>query len=385
MEDLKIFLKLFSTGQVLSGNLSMASGDTYNKGKITLMDIAGEIKYQLELFTAKQAFHQNISLSDIEEKIEELLTSQFKQFNFTTSTHSYSLKVTKKGKLLSNKKKLAQAIESTPKSHNRQKEYLLKEGSVIPPLVDLGVFTKEGKVVNSMQDKYRQINRFIEFVEDVIKEKNYESLNILDFGCGKSYLTFILYYYLTYVKEIPTTIIGLDLKEDVIDKCNKIAKGYGYDKLSFACGDIAQYKDSSNIDMVITLHACDTATDYALYHAVNLGAEIIMSVPCCQHEVNAQIKGSVNSIFTRYGLVKERMSSLATDSIRGNLLQLAGYHTQLMEFVDISHSPKNILIRAVKGEVVAEKSQLRAEIDEFCSYYKVEPTLKKLFTEKGII
>ncbi len=386
MEDLKIFCEIIEKNLLIEGTFSVPRNENteHQKGKITLMEIGGEIKYQLELFTQKQAFHYNYSSKEMAKELENLLLNKFRQFSFNTNEYSYSLKFSKKDKLLHNRKKLTNAISNAPKNHNRKKEYLLQEGEFIPPLVDLGVFTKEGKVVNSMQDKFRQINRFVEFVEDTIRHKNPESLNILDFGCGKSYLTFILYYYLNFVKKIPTTITGLDLKEDVINKCNEIAKGYGYDKLKFITGDVALFKDSNDIDMVITLHACDTATDFALYHAVKMNANIILSVPCCQHEINGQIGENKNTLFTRYGLVKERMSALATDSIRGNLLQLCGYSTQLLEFVDISHSPKNILIRAVKGGNTADKSQLTKEIEDFCNLYGVNPTLKTLLESELI-
>ena len=239
------------------------------------------------------------------------------------------LKISKKGKIFLGKKKNDNSKIIT-KGHNKEKNYILKEGMIIEPLIDLGVFTKEGKVVNSKYDKYKQINRFIEIIDDEIKKNDYKELTILDFGCGKSYLTFVLYYYFVKIKNINVKMIGLDLKEDVIKKCNEIAKRYNYDNLHFELGDINGFKYNNKVDMVITLHACDTATDYALYNAIKWNSKMIFSVPCCQHEFNAQMKAEELSILTKYGIVQERVAALMTDSVRANLLECAGYKTQLL-------------------------------------------------------
>lgn len=247
----------------------------------------------------------------------------------------------------------------------------------------MGVFTKDGKIINSMYDKYRQINKFLQFIDEAIDKANLNKLNIVDFGCGKSYLTFVVYYYLTFVKGIDVTMTGLDLKEDVIAKCQKTAKQYGYDKLSFKVGDVAVYESNEPVDMVITLHACDTATDYALYHAIRWNTKIIISVPCCQHELNSQIESDDFSIFTRYGLLKERTASIMTDAIRGNLLEYSGYKTQILEFIDFTHTPKNLLIRAVKSKIPAEhKEKLLNEVENLISEYHLSPTLYNLLIKK---
>lgn len=272
------------------------------------------------------------------------------------------------------------------KSHNKEKNYILKEGMIIEPLIDLGVFTKEGKVVKSKYDKYKQINRFVEIIDDEIKKNDYKELTILDFGCGKSYLTFVLYYYFVKIKNIKVKMIGLDLKKDVIKKCNDIAKSYNYENLHFELGDINGFKYNNKVDMVITLHACDTATDYALYNAIKWNSKMIFSVPCCQHEFNKDMKSEDLSILTRYGIIQERVAALMTDAVRGNLLEAVGYKTQLLEFIDIAHSPKNILIRASKGKVSKEKREKAIEeVNNLIKEFNFNPTLYKLLKEDSLI
>ena len=320
-----------------------------------------EKHFQIAEYSDKQVFHKNVDEEELISFCVEELGVNFLQLNAWMLRGEASLKLTKKRKLLFDIKKADNsALANEVRDNNRKKNYILEEGRVIEPLIDMGIFTKEGKIVSSMYDKFKQINRFIEIIDDELKKKIITHLNIIDFGCGKSYLTFIVYYYLTEIKKIKVNMIGLDLKEDVIRKCNKAAKKYGYENLSFELGDINGYSAPFKVDMVITLHACDMATDFALYNAVNWGAGYIFSVPCCQHELNAQIKSEKFSLMTRYGIIKERFSALITDAIRGNLLEYMGYNVNLLEFVDLSHTPKNILIRAIKNPNKAESVKLRA-------------------------
>lgn len=340
--------------------------------------------YQVAKYTEKQVFHENVEADKICEKCTEIMDSGYMQFNAWADDREIQLMISKKGKIFYKEKRTSAAPAPCKEAtHNRQKQYILPEGKVIEPLVDMGIFTKEGKIVQSMYDKYKQINRLIEIIDDSVKQHDYKKLNIIDFGCGKSYLTFIVYYYLTEIKGIEAHIIGLDLKKDVIEKCNKAAEKYGYKNLKFELGDINGYKCPFDVDMVITLHACDTATDFALYNAINWGAKMIFSVPCCQHELNSQIKTDNLAVLTRYGIIQERFSALLTDSIRGNLLEYCGYKTQLLEFIDFAHTPKNILIRATlkPGCTKASKEKAMAEVKAAMAEFNVTPTLYTLLTE----
>lgn len=331
-------------------------------------------KIQISLFTAKQVFHKNYDDSTINAAIIELLQTSFNNLEIDTKEFKYNYRITSKGKVLCSKKKITKEFVSV--DHNKKKRYLLEEGIAVPALVDLGVMTQNGDVVKAKYDKFKQINRFLEIIDDSIK--NEEQLNIIDFGCGKSYLTFILYYYLVKIKSINCTIIGLDLKEDVIDYCNELSVKYGYDKnLKFYKGDISKFKENNKIDMIVTLHACDTATDYALYHAINMKCKYIFSVPCCQHEINSKLETTHLHAVTKFGILKERYSAILTDAIRANILQYSGYKTQVMEFVDFENSPKNLLIRAV---YVNNKpnDKIKNEIDDLINDIKVEQTLYNL-------
>ncbi|KKY02025.1 methyltransferase [Paraclostridium benzoelyticum] len=387
MEELKIKIKEITNEKLLKVVISnkLNKDVKYNKINIELKEKNNKEYYQIEKYTDKQVFHENIELEMIETKLFEMTFENYKQVAAWSENTNYDLKISKKGKVFLGKKKSSNE-NLVNKSHNREKNYILKEGMLIQPLIDLGVFTQEGKVVKSKYDKYKQINRFIEIIDDEIKKNDYKELTILDFGCGKSYLTFVLYYYFVEIKKINVKMIGLDLKADVIKKCNDIAQKYNYQNLKFELGDINGYKYTDNVDMVITLHACDTATDYALYNAVKWNTKMIFSVPCCQHEFNEQINSDEFSILTKYGIIKERVSALMTDAVRGNLLEALGYKTQILEFIDIAHSPKNILIRASKGSISQEKKKrAMKEVDNLIKEFNLNPTLLKLLKDDKLI
>ncbi len=338
-----------------------------------------ESAYLVSQYTEKQVFHKNLSPREAESFCGEVLGTDFLQLNAWDEGGESMLLISKKGKVAAKRKDRPAGAPLPQESHNRQKQYLIPEGTVVPPLVDMGIFTAEGKVVRTMYDKFRQINRFVELIDDTVEDLKPEHLNIIDFGCGKSYLTFVLYYYFTEIKKIPVRIIGLDLKADVIQKCNAAARKYGYDSLSFELGDINGYQSPFRPDMVITLHACDTATDFALYNAVQWGARMIFSVPCCQHELNGQMEPAHLSILSRYGILKERFAALSTDAVRGNLLEACGYKTQLLEFIDLSHTPKNVLIRAVKSNIPASsRKKALAEVRALAEEFRFRPTLYNL-------
>ena len=388
MEELVKAIKEIATEEVIKVVISnkLNKDVEYNKINIALkVNNKGKKYYQVEKFTDKQVFHENIEVNDLEKVLNKLVNNNYKQLSAWSSDITFDLKISKKGKVFLGKKK-SNNKNLVNKSHNKEKNYILKEGMIIEPLIDLGVFTKEGKVINSKYDKYKQINRFIEIIDDEIKKNNYKELTILDFGCGKSYLTFVLYYYFVEIKNIKVKMIGLDLKADVIKKCNEIAKRYKYDNLHFELGDINGYKYENNVDMVITLHACDTATDYALYNAIKWNAKMIFSVPCCQHEFNAQMKPESLSILSKYGIIQERVSALMTDAVRGNLLEASGYKTQLLEFIDIAHSPKNILIRASKSNISKEKKEKSLnEVEKLIKEFNFRPTLLSLLENDKLI
>lgn len=344
--------------------------------------------FQIEEYTKTQVFHKNLTAGDAGSYLTGKLssdtssqTASFKNALVETQSFTANVLVSKKGTITIKKKMNASAKQ--PKislSHNRKKKYILEEGIPVPFLIDLGVMTQNGSIVNAHYDKFRQINRFLEYIEDILPSLPTDrELRILDFGCGKSYLTFAIYYYLKVLKGYPVRITGLDLKEDVIRHCNELAVKYGYDKLEFLCGDIAYYDGCSQVDMVVTLHACDTATDYALAKAVGWGAKVILSVPCCQHELNKQMKNDLLSPVLHYGILKERMAALMTDGLRAQILEANGYRTQILEFIDMAHTPKNLLIRAVYNGHCADN---KAQINELLAAFDVNPTLYRLLCKK---
>jgi SAM-dependent methyltransferase len=384
--------------------------DNVVKAKLRPMEQKGELLFQLESFTKTQVFHKNLTVEETKDELAKLL-EEFRQVQVETVSEDITVLISKKGKATIKRKRKKVQAKAADLSHNRKKKYILEEGIVVPFLQDLGVMTQDGKIVRTKMDKFRQINRFLEFVEDILPQLDKDrELTLLDFGCGKSYLTFAMYYYLHELKGYDIRIIGLDLKTDVILHCNELAKKYGYEKLTFLVGDIADYEGVDQVDMVVTLHACDTATDYALAKAVGWNAKVILSVPCCQHEVNKQLEKQRNLHLGKmksktevmevsemlgdqlasmeevlgpimdYGLLRERFAALVTDGLRAKRLESEGYETQVLEFIDMEHTPKNILLRAVKKGSPAAKSRKEAEDCE--RFLKIQPTLGMLLAEQ---
>lgn len=377
MEELRAYLEQVFCIELLSAVLSNPRDrEKAFKGRIRPVLKKGNLVYQFEIFKGKQVFHENLEAKAAVDRACEWM-EHFRQMQIDTKSERASVLISKKGKVTINRKKVTRPDQGKQDlSHNREKQYILKEGMDIPFLRDLGVMTQEGKIVRSRFDKFRQINRYLEFIEDVLpKLPKDQEITILDFGCGKSYLTFAMYYFLHEMRGYEVRMVGLDLKEDVIEHCNALAEKYGYDHLHFLTGDIAQYEGMTKVDMVVTLHACDTATDYALAKAVSWGADVILSVPCCQHELNRQIENDILSPVLSYGLLKERMAALVTDGLRAEYLKKEGYDTQILEFIDMEHTPKNILIRAVKTGKKAENQHIIKACEEFLH---VKPTIGKL-------
>ncbi len=378
MEELKALLE-----EILDENLRnmVISGARTKEGplkiKIRPVKRRGAVAYQAALWDGKKEFHKNYGREELIPAVLLWMSRDFRQLQADTRLLTASALVSKKGRVTVSRKQRQEAVRGPELSHNRTKKYLLPEGVPVPFLVKLGVMTPEGKVVHAKYDKFRQINRFLEFIEDVCQELPRDrEISIIDFGCGKSYLTFAIYYYLHQIRGLDVRITGLDLKEDVIRHCGELAEEFGYEKLRFQIGDIAQYEGEEQVDMVVTLHACDTATDFALAKAVSWKAGVILSVPCCQHELNGQLRCKVLDPVLKYGLLKERMAALITDGLRASMLEEAGYRVQVLEFIDMEHTPKNILIRAVRDG--RGRGASPGSLDSCMDFLGVNSTLRAL-------
>lgn len=381
MDELRTVLEDNLNSEFLLAVLSNPRrADGPNKVRIRPVRHKDRQVYQFEAFCGTQVFHQNLEKEEACGKILEYMEN-FRQMQLETQSAAVSALVSKKGKVTVKKKLRARKKAPAATDHNRKKHYILEEGIPVPFLQDLGVMTAEGKIVRTKFDKFRQINRFREFIQDVLPKLPRErEIRILDFGCGKSYLTFAMYYYLHELQGLDVRILGLDLKEDVIRACNQLSQRYGYEKLRFLEGNIADYTGADEVDMVVTLHACDTATDFALAKAVGWKAKVILSVPCCQHELNGQMENELLRPILQYGLIKERLAALVTDGLRAQYLEREGYDVQVLEFIDMEHTPKNILLRAVR---TGRKGENGAAIQACEEFFHVSPTLGKLLDHKG--
>ena len=379
MESLrKLANELAEKGSLIIATISgrRRPGETeYTKVQIKPVEIKKSLHYQFAYHYPNKVLHQNIPADGFADELAKLF-EEFRQGLLCTAEADYQVLISKKFKVTILKKAPSRKPLGTL-THNRKKQYVLEEGTPVPFLVELGIMNGEGKVLAKKYDKFKQINRFLEMVQDVLPHlPTGRPLTIVDFGCGKSYLTFALYHYLAVQQQRKLNVIGLDLKADVIEHCSGLARKLQYDDLKFLVGDIADYDELNAVDMVVTLHACDTATDAALEKAVRWGASVILSVPCCQHELFNQVQNEVLQPLLGHGILKERFSALATDAIRAKLLDVMGYKTQLLEFIDMEHTPKNILIRAVKsggGNV----SQLWREYTVFRDFLSADPYLER--------
>lgn len=390
MEELKILLQKILNKDLQQIILSNSRHpEQTQKVKIRPVLIREELLFQETAYRGTQVFHENFTAEQLTDRICTALQEQFRQGEFSAKTLQATALVSKKGKLTLKVKNSGKAPRTAASeeeelqalAHNRTKHYILEEGKPVDFLVGLGVQTPDGRVTRARFDKFRQINRYLEFIEDVIDELPKDrTIRIIDFGCGKSYLTFAMYYYLHELQHRDIQVTGLDLKTDVIQHCNELAEKLGYDRLKFERGDISTYEGTDVADMVVTLHACDLATDYALDKAVKWGARVILAVPCCQHELNRQIKCDPLKPVLKYGIIKERVAALLTDALRANLLEQQGYETQILEFIDMEHTPKNLLIRAVKKNGMRPKKS--ADIGTVEELLHVAPTLEKLLNNE---
>ena len=385
MEELRALIQESLTGelyQMTAGGPRKKDGDV--RLRVRPVMLRDRLLFQLESFRGNQVFHRNLTEEEAGEAVLEAM-ADFRQLSVKTRRFEAEAMVSKKGKVTVRRRESAPAPsgkvpDALRMAHNRKKKYILEEGKPVPFLIDLGVQTEDGRTVKSRYDKFRQINRFLEFIADImpILPKD-RCVRIIDFGCGKSYLTFAMYYYLHELCGLDIRVTGLDPKADVIRRCSALAEKYGYRKLDFLQGDIADFEGTDSVDMVVTLHACDTATDFALYKAVKWNAAVILSVPCCQHEVNRQIRNEVLEPALKYGLIRERLSALVTDSVRAGLLEEQGYETQILEFIDMEHTPKNILIRAVKRK---DEEKRRSGVMEMTEFLHVNTCLQRLLEKR---
>lgn len=349
--------------------------------------VKGQMLYQMTRTEGTKEIHKNYEKAELISYLCTEMQENFRQLQLESAKVRGTVLVSKKGRMSIKTK--VQNVQGksredfTPMlSHNRTKRYLLQEGIPVPWLIDLGVMSPDGKVKHSRYDKFKQLNRFLEFIQDILpKLPRDREIRIIDFGCGKSYLTFAMYYYLKVLNHYDIQVTGLDLKADVIAHCSRLAEKYGYDKLQFLQGDIASYEGADQVDMVVTLHACDTATDYALAKAVKWNASVILSVPCCQHELNRQVKNEALAPVLEYGILKERFAAILTDGLRAQMLTTAGYDTQILEFIDMEHTPKNLLIRAVKNPRGKQNLQQQKAWEDCVQAFHVQPSLEKLLFE----
>ncbi len=389
MEKLdKLFTGVFSEGALIKIIFSRKRSKSLPYGKVTVRPVqaGGEIMYQFAYFYEKKVTHRNCDPDSAAKLGAGLISDEFKQANIFTGTADIQVMAARADdpKILRRQPSLRNAAVS----HDRQKNYIIPDGKPVDFLIRLGVMDKDGHVFPRRYSKFRQINRYLEIIDDIFPavDKGTAPVRIIDFGCGKAYLTFAIYYYMTAIRGKEVCITGLDLKQDVIDYCNSVASDLGYKGLKFLCGDIADYEGGSadingkKADMVVTLHACDTATDYALINAVSWGADVILSVPCCQHELFRQISDDLHRPILKHGILKDRFTEYLTDGLRGLKLESRGYEVSMVEFTSLEHTSKNIMIRAVRRHSADRyrREEAQRQYEALCSFYHVSPTIDQL-------
>lgn len=376
---IELLNQILNENKLIKATLSSVKKSDFRKIEVRpFKNNEGVILFQLAKHKKDKVFHVNLDINDFKDELIRLMENEFSQLLIKTTAvdHHVFFNKDKSVRILSRKN---ENIKQNVLSHNKVKNYIFKEGEFIPFLYELGIINEEGTIFKAKYDKFKQINRFIEYIEDVVDELSSEKvLKIIDFGCGKSYLTFAIHHYLTKIKNLKVDIIGLDLKDDVIRTCNLVVSKYNLEGIRFEHGDIATFKSNEEVDLVVSLHACNTATDYALYQAIKWSAKVIMAVPCCHHELNAQITSNNLSLLVEYGIVKERVSALMTDVIRSTLLELQGYKSQIIEFIDLAHTPKNLLIRAIKHNRGVNENELKNKIKALKGEFNFNLTLEKL-------
>ena len=381
MDELREFFLQVLNEDLIQITLS-GTGDRKRAEKVKVRPVLlkGTLSFQETLYRETKVYHVNYEKEEAVEKLLEYIKTLFRQAQVAALGEEATVLVSKKGavSLKRRRKEVQQETGERDLAHNRARRYILPEGEPVDFLVGLGVQTPQGQVVRSKYDKFRQINRYLEFIEDILdKLPSGRQVRIIDFGCGKSYLTFAMYYYLHQVQRRDIRVTGLDLKADVIARCSALAAELGYEGLDFQVGDIGSWQEEGGVDMVVSLHACDRATDYALEKAVKWGAAVVMAVPCCQHELNGQIHCDTLQPLLKYGLLKERMAALVTDALRAEMLEQRGYDTQIVEFIDMEHTPKNLMIRAVKSSRMRPGTS-GAGLDRMAEFLHVNPALKEL-------
>ena len=368
-------------------------GGDFNKIIIKPLFLKSAKNIQIESFKDNKAFHKNIELNNFQE-IENVLKEYIENFKqILLQIENFDVSFIRKKESFIKRENKNNLIKNS-NEHNKKKQYILNEGDKIDFLIELGLMSVEGKILKSSYNKFKQINKYLEFIDDIIEELKSKKLidnhiNVLDFGCGKSYLTFALYYYLkNYRKDLSFSIVGLDLKKDVIEFCNKLAEKLNYENLEFLNGNIKDYDRTKEVDLVFSLHACNNTTDYSLEKALSLNAKAIakaiLAVPCCHHEFFEKIQKNKDSkfynnlkIMADNGIVLDKFASLATDSFRSLALELCGYKTKMIEFIDMEHTPKNILIKAIKSKSSNIKEKL-IEYNKLKEFLGIQPLLEEL-------